>query len=591
MSDAERIKDAIRIEQYIGQYVELKRASNLYKTCCPHHADKTPSFIVNPENQSWHCYGACGEGGDVIAFAMKHHNLTFGEALEELARYAGITLTPLSAESKAKEDKRERIYTILEDAVKFFEHVLSINAEPMRYLLKDRGLSPEIIASARIGYARDMTYLTLKFQSLGYSNQELLDSGLSKKNGDGSLYDVFRNRLMIPVRDARGRVIGLIGRAMAKGQEPKYLYNTNFEKSSYLHRMPRHDTTRGADSVVCVEGSIDPLSAYNRQIYNVVSLMGSSLSETQLTLLAKIAPKIIFCFDNDTAGKTATERLGSHLQTAAKLGVELYVISPPCGKDPDDTFRERPELWQGAVDAARPVVDVLIDLSIGTLPQNAGAIDKSKEIKRLLKLFTVENPLVTRENREKIAVGFKVREDDLDKLASDLFDIRIVVRNMHIKPTTSHLPTCEEWVLHGLIVNDDQMWLERANARLLTVSDRPMAYALRPLNLNDFTHDKTRKLWSMIAELVKANERPFFHQLEADVKDTPMQETYERLYSLDITARELGYPCFVNYETFIDHVYRMRTSWLKEELKSLDAPKEECLTAIALLNLAQEELV
>ncbi len=599
MSDVERIKDAIRIEQYIGQYVEFKGNARHLKACCPFHSEHTPSFVVDPEYQSWKCWGACAEGGDVIAFAMKYHNLTFGEALEELARYAGITLTPLSAESKARDERREYLYALMEEAANYYDALLYTGGPHLDYLTKTRGLSEETIKQSSIGYAPGNMILYKQMTQLGYTFQDLLDCDLIKQGGNRP-YDTFSNRIVIPMRDNSGRVVGFSGRAMSPDHGPKYLNTAKteiFNKGSLIYTpISRVKNRQGKvlDALVVVEGHMDAISAYNRGFHNVVSQMGTSLTEIQFSLLCKMgATRIVFCLDNDIAGQTATKRLGeTHLQTAARLGVELYVMSAPFGKDPDDTFREKPELWQPAVDAARPLVDVLIGMSIGANPQSMSATTKTAIVKKMMSFLRNDNPLITSENLGKLAAALSVSVNDLETMArSPLFTI--VARNDKPKPVTSHLPTIEEWVLHGIIANDDDGWLERANACLLIASPDHLPYALAPLSLNDFKQDKTKKVWAMIAEYVKEGYRPVYDPLEAYVKDTPMQEQYERLRRLDIAARECGYPCEVSYETFIDNVYQLRITRLKEELPGMqsEALRSECLKAIACLTLCQEELI
>jgi len=597
MSDVERIKDAIQIEDYIARHVpSLKKAGALYKANCPHHNDKTPSFVVNPETQTFHCYGACQGGGDVIAFAMKHHSLSFGEALEELARYANITLTPLSHEDKAKSDKRERLYACLEAWAAEYQRTLysSFGAMALKYLRDTRGLTDDTIRAARIGYAPFGAYAE------GFTEQENINSGRWQRDDEESKpYEAFRNRIMIPLIDHKGRVVGFSGRDMGnKGPKYKNTGKTEiFIKGSLVYTpTSRVKNTQGQalDTLVVVEGHMDAISALNTGFDNVRACMGTALTDEQIKLLCRGGLKrLVLCFDNDAAGESAMRKgAAQHLHTAARLGVDLLIMRPPHGKDPDDTFREKPALWQPAVDAARPVVDVLLDLEFAALHKDASAMDRRDLAKRLMPVLKSDDPILTEDNLKKLALRLGYTLETITSFSK--ITLLPKANSLPMQRIETHLPTNEEWVLHAILVNDDDHWFERASAALDTVTTESYAYALAPLSINDFTHKDTHMIMGQITRLVKEGQRPLHETVKAYFMGSNNNVVYERIEATEHRSRILGGPGALDYGEFIRLVFDMRTARLRRDIAN--NPKDaalirECSNGIALLSLAQETLI
>jgi DNA primase len=412
----------------------------------------------------------------------------------------------------------------------------------------------------------------------------LFESGLSKKNDNGSLYDTFRGRIVIPIMDQKGRVIGFSARAFDTGVEPKYL-NTRetdlFHKSSIVHRMPKFDARRGLDAfetVVIVEGSVDPISAANRGFFNVIALMGKSLSDEQTDMLIKTgAKRLVFCLDRDESGRTALRTLTEkHLASLATKGIELYAMFAPHGKDPDDTFRERPELWQPAVDAAQPVVNVLIDLELNTLGMNATAPNKSKLARDLLPILKSDNPFVTDENLRALAdkVGISFAE-----LKSWMMpQLRILPK---LAPIAANIPTLETAILWGILFNEHDKWMTRANMVLMCLAplDRDMPYALGAMTPADFTHGEYQQLMGLIITDLPG--------IESAVINTPLYDVYHRVTMKPIytashaadTPREQKQD---TYDDFVIKVLRLRLNRLKGEMVG-SKHFSEIVQAIALI--------
>jgi DNA primase len=572
-NDFQRIKDAINLADYIGRYAPLKRAGTVMQCCCPlpGHNDKSPSFQVKGEG--WICRGKCDAYGDIFDFVERYHGWDKQQALEELSRYAGITLTPLTPEHKAQADKRERVYALLNEAAKIYHNYLFqyLGQGAENYLKNKRGLSIQTITDAQLGYApAHIREIVDPLKRLGYGQDEMLQAGLlsQHENDKSTFYPRFHNRVMIPLRDQRGRVVGFVGRAMQDDQNPKYLTGPGtdlFKKSEliYVPKFPAKTGAGGAQTVrVVVEGQMDAISALNRGFDNVYASMGVSLSSEQMDLICKgDVKRVVFCLDRDEAGrkslKTLTEK---HLASLATKGIELYAMFAPHGKDPDDTFRERPELWQPAVDAAQPVVNVLIDLELNTLGMNATAPNKSKLARDLLPILKSDNPFVTDENLRTLAdkVGISFAE-----LKSWMMpQLRILPK---LAPVAANIPTLETAILWGILFNEHDKWMTRANMVLMCLAplDRDMPYALGPLTPADFTHGEYQQLMGLIIKDLPG--------IESAVINTPLYDVYHRvtmkpIYTASHAADTPKEQKQDTYDDFVIKVLRLRLYRLKGEM-------------------------
>lgn len=583
--NSDRIKDTVDAVSYIQSYVSLKKKGTVHVGLCPFHNEKSGSFTVYSDG--YKCFG-CGASGSVIDFAMKYHHLDFGDALEELARFAGITLEPLSPEAKQKQDKTARLYAAMEAATEMYAQVLyaPFGMFALAYL-KKRGLTDETIKEARIGYSEQ------GLLPKDFTDKELIDAGLlCESDKGGPPYPRFRNRIMIPIRDHKGRVVAFSGRDMGdKG--PKYLHNaTNdiFRKSEIVHRIPVNLSKTGIEAfktIIAVEGTIDPVSALNRGFYNVVSLLGKSLSDAQIDTLCKWGmERLVFCLDRDEAGRAAVRTLTEkHVSTLASKGIELRAMFAPHGKDPDDTFREHPELWADAVDAARPVVEVLIDMEISALPANASAVDKTKMALALVPLLRSGNPMIETENIQILATRLNVGQEEMERWIRPQVELKAPAKTAAMTTSAvnaSSVPTMEEWVLHGLLVNEDEDWLTRANTRLMIASVENLPYALASLSIQDFTEPAMRRL----IDLILKGQDPAILYTEGKM-ELALRVPYERIFRLDLIGKEYGLN--FDFNVFVDAVYELRIKRLMTDRDSSKA--RECAMAIACLRMAQEDLI
>jgi DNA primase len=380
VSVSDEIKQRIDIVEFISRYTPLKKAGKQYKGCCPFHSERTPSFYVYPDQGSWHCYGACSTGGDVFSFLMKKENLDFREALQALARETGIDLAQEQGDGLHRQ--RESLHDLNAAAAAFFAAMLRDNpgAAEARDYLRRRGIDAETEERFGLGYApagwnalRDYLY------EKGYDYETQLLAGVVKRHEEqGNYYDAFRNRVIIPIRDRMGRVIGFGGRVLDDSQ-PKYLNTAEtpvFRKSQVVFGIDAaHAAIREADRAVIVEGYMDVVAAHQYGFTNVVACMGTALTPQQLRQLQRDTRNFVFALDADSAGREATIRglnqareslskvsrmavnPGGKLRLEERLSAELSVSSMPEGMDPDDVIRQDPARWQALIEQAQPLVD------------------------------------------------------------------------------------------------------------------------------------------------------------------------------------------------------------------------------------------
>ena len=376
---AAEVKSKLSIVEVVGEVVQLKKAGTTFKGLCPFHGEKTPSFVVTPARESWHCFG-CGEGGDIFSFVMRRDSLTFPEALKRLAARAGIEID----ERTSREDAhRARLREVLEQAIAFYHVVLtqSKTGAPALEYLHGRGFTDETIQKFQLGWAPggwdQMTKMLQARRNVALP--ELAEVGLttSRPSGRGS-YDKFRSRVIFPIRDATGAAVGIGGRVLPgdshDANAPKYLNSpatVMFDKSRtlYLIERARNEMRRG-DQAVLVEGYTDALMAHQAGFENVVASLGTALTPAQVALIARYAREIVLAYDVDPAGQHAGSIGGAELfrligaLAAEETGVEITrvrVARLPEGKDPDEVIRETPDLWREAVRTAQPIIEFLID--------------------------------------------------------------------------------------------------------------------------------------------------------------------------------------------------------------------------------------
>jgi DNA primase len=407
------IKSKLPVLDMVGETVVLKRAGSAYKGLCPFHAEKTPSFVVSPDRESWHCFG-CGEGGDIFTFLMRRDGLDFREALTRLAEKAGVELS----ERTAKEDRyKRRLREALEAAIAWYREVLlqARQAEAARHYLDERGLSAATLDRFGIGYApNSWEMLTRRLIGRGFSNDELIAAGLAGPSNRGGVIDKFRGRIIIPIRDGSGGAVGLGGRIMPGAEGPKYLNSPAgplFDKSRTLFAIHLAKAAiRREKLTVIVEGYTDVMAAHQAGFENVVASLGTALTRGQVELATRYADGVALAYDVDVAGEQATRRglieeLGPD-QSVSKV----RVVRIPAGKDPDELIRTDPDAWRAAVADAKPVIDYFIERTAAEVDMGSVAGKRELTGRVLALLKRVADPIVRSLYLQRLAQMVQVEE-------------------------------------------------------------------------------------------------------------------------------------------------------------------------------------
>ncbi|MBP7992454.1 MAG: DNA primase [Candidatus Magasanikbacteria bacterium] len=377
MSDTQLIKDKIDVVDLIGEYVQLKPSGINHKGLCPFHHEKSPSFMVNRERQSWHCFG-CAKGGDIFSFIQEIENLEFVDALKLLAQKAGVVLTS-RGENQAESSQKSRIKDINRAATAFFHHILTQlpAAEPAREYIKQRGLTQETIVNWQIGFIPDQWELLTKYLlKKGFSIDDLVASGLTIKrdNADRTsnrgFYDRFRGRIMFPIWDVHDSIVGFTGRVLVETETSggKYVnspQSPSYDKSRVLFGLNKAKRAiKENDLAVLVEGQMDVIACHQAGMTNVVATSGTALTDEQIKLLQRYTTNLAMAFDADLAGQNAAKR-GIDLAREAGLQVRVIRIPEGAGKDPDECLKKNPDVWTQSVQNARDVMEWFIEKSLG----------------------------------------------------------------------------------------------------------------------------------------------------------------------------------------------------------------------------------
>lgn len=415
----QKIKEENDIVDIVSEVVTLKKTGKNYLGRCPFHNEKTPSFTVSSEKQIYKCFG-CGEAGNVISFVMKTRNMAFPEAVKLLGEKVGIVVDDADSpgKSSATNEKFKRMYDINIQAARYFYTNLKRFKAPYEYL-KGRGITDETIKKFGIGFSLDnwqgiRSYLKQR----GFSEEEILELGLTTKNEKGNIYDRFRNRIIFPVFNVSGRVIGFGGRVL-DDSKPKYLNSPEtpiFHKGTNLYGLNLAIKNNQARTVIMVEGYMDVISLSQQGVTNVVATLGTALTEGQCKLLKRYIDTVIVSFDSDVAGQNATIR---GLEILQKSGFDLKILQIPSGKDPDEFIRSYGrEKFLNLVDGALPIIDFKLRMA-------EKGIDFSKQemvIKYLKRVVSVlkdldplEKAVYIKQVSEKSGIGEEAIMESLDK--------------------------------------------------------------------------------------------------------------------------------------------------------------------------------
>jgi DNA primase len=600
MSTIDEIKSKIDITDLVSEAgVQLRHAGKNYTGFCPFHDNKhTPAFVVWPESGTWRCFGQCNEGGDIFKFIMKRENLEFKEALNKLAARAGVEIPAYTKHTLEQKEAYDNLRKLLEDALIFYRGHLLANATILGYLRSKRGLTDASIETFGLGYAPNAWDSALThFTQRGYSKQDLLEAGLlsERESGGRAAFDRFRNRIMIPIRDENGKMSGFGARIVDPNDVPKFLNSPEtpiFSKGHLLYGLDRaRKPIRVADQAVIVEGYFDVIALHQAGYENVVSPMGTALTEDQLRLLKRFSRTIVLALDPDAAGQKAVLRgldaarqamdregeLGFDarglLRNEARLQADLRVASIPDDLDPDEIVTRNQDEWARLIENAKPIVThVMETLATGQNLNDPKA--KNQIAAQVIPLIEdLPNALERDTYRQALARMLRVDEGALaDTQAPPPRGRR--VRNTQttqkqaapagpkVAVTVSSSKKAEAYII-GVLFKKPEL-LYRLD-RLL------QEYSLIALNAEDFEHTDHQMLFELIRESVE--------QDKTEQHDFVVESLPESLQSLiqDLSA-QAGKPELLDeklLEELLRGVIKLRRVAAVENLNQLRFLQEE----------------
>lgn len=506
MSVTDEIRAKLDIVRFIGGYVQLKKSGASYVGLCPFHAEKHGSFYVFPDRQTWRCFGACAEGGDIFTFVRKREGVDFPTALRLLAKQAGVELPSFRAEADYS-----RLYAAVETAAAFYHDRLRYAKPVFAYITAERGLTVETIREWQLGYAPDQwDGLLLHLRQHGFSDDESFEAGLVNKSGKGKLYDRFRHRMMIPIADAQGRLVGFGARALEKDTEPKYLNSPQspiFDKSALLFGYAAaKDSVRRTGNLVIVEGYMDALQAHQAGISHVVAQMGTALTDNQVRLASHLAKTFTLALDADNAGIAAMLRglttIGEHAKTdrylltpalaltlSSRFMIDIRIAVLPEGDDPDDLIRRDHNHFRQLTDYPQTVGDFVIQYGTRELTDDADINARLAIAEQLAPtLMAVETDVLRHDLIQRLAL--RLRLDGLELLRYLRDKAKSPAQKPVYTPTESRTRFWVERNLIGLMIAKP-LRLSDANRALRTV-DQP------PLTSEDFADSLYRALYEVV---------------------------------------------------------------------------------------------
>ncbi len=548
MNTIDEIKSRIDIVDLVSESVKLRRSGKNYTGFCPFHANtRTPAFVVFPESGTWRCFGECNEGGDIFRFVMKKEGWDFKEALKNLAERAGVKLTPLTPQRAEENEKLVLLRKILEDAVVYYRYQLT-QTEPghqtMAYLEK-RGVKPETAERWGLGYAPESWEAVLNYlENKGYERPLVLESGLLSEREDGGVYDRFRHRLMFPIRDASGSLCGFGGRVLDPQAMPKFINSPQtalFDKSSLLYGLDKaRKAIRAENQAVIVEGYLDVIVVHQQGFQNVISPMGTALTEVQMRQLKRYTRRFVLALDPDAAGVKATLRglevarealdhssdlvfdARGLLHHEARLQADLRVSTLPENLDPDEIVLRDGQEWKRIIEQSKPIISHVLDTLISGRDLNDPKT-KSEIAARILPLVNdVPNPVERDAYRQQVARVLQVDESALLLLTGQ----NRRSRRSRAKPEedsaereSDHVPqlgsrenirAMEKYVLQYLSRNPDQLY--RINRYL-------QSQKLERLSMNDFQFSEHQQLLDLLHMALKQNDIESDQYLQENISD------------------------------------------------------------------------
>lgn len=552
MNPTDEIKQRLDIVDLIGEYVKLKPAGSNLRALCPFHNEKTPSFMVSPEKQIWHCFG-CGKGGDHFTFIQELEGLEFPEALRILAQRAGVKLVYQNPEFH---NHKTRLLDLCRLSADYWHGLLTgdQSADFVRKYLAERQLTPETVNEFSLGYAKnDWEDLIKYLQSKDYTLKEIADAGLSVPGKQERPYDRFRNRLIFPIRDVHGNVVGFTSRKMSE-EDPggKYVNSPQtqiYNKSQILYNLDlAKQEIKRLNYAILVEGNMDAIASYQAGIKNTVAVSGTSLTDEQIKLLKRYTLNVMIAFDADVAGAKANLR---GIDLAWQAGLNVKVIHLPEGQDPDDLIRESKDKWKEAVKAADNFMDYIFTVTFKDL--DLSRVDHKKlAAKKILAVVAKMGDEVERSHYlKKLADKLSVSEEAL-------------VKSLPGANNAAQKPKNEEQKTESIRVNKEQIVAEYLLALLIKFPEQIQSVSQR-LTPEMITHIPSAELYKDLIIYYNKDQSFSFD----DFKKGLNQDRADYLNQLSLLIDETFYqdkPDLISYE-MVQMVGRLTEFYKKSRTK------------------------
>lgn len=494
MDQVAQVREKIDIVSLISEYIPVKKAGRNFKANCPFHNETTPSFVISPERQIWHCFG-CAKGGDSFTFLMEYEHIDFGESLRILAKKAGIELVQSALQSGIS-SKKEKLYALNYLSSEFYHYVLtkhSAGKDALTYL-QGRAINEKILKTFKIGYAPRAGNVLSNYliSKKGYTQEDLIEAGLSYiKNG--RIRDFFINRIIFPLIDQRDNIVGFSARALNNEVLPKYV-NTKetliYQKGSHLFGIQiAKNAIKKENHAIIMEGEFDVISSFQEGITNVLAVKGTALTEAHATLLARFSKRVSLCFDQDLAGREAIKR---SILVLEKHGLTTSIILVPNGKDPDDAIKQNPTEFKIAVKNDINAYDYLLDQAIKTWDPKTSDGKKQISLDLLPFLNEISNEIIKEHYLKKLA---QVLETSYESIIRELTKLKHPVAPVATKQAVKEKRSREEMVeeyLVSLIVQSEQpkQVLEKVVSILSKTVSKERAYQKILYHLLEFITEK-----------------------------------------------------------------------------------------------------
>lgn len=546
----QRVKEENDIVDVISETVRLKRAGRNYSGLCPFHHEKTPSFSVSVDKQIYKCFG-CGEAGNVITFVMKTKNLSFPEAVKLLADRVNIDL---ELDQGNNTNNFEKLYTLNVESARYFFSCLQKNDTAKKYLI-NRGITETTIRKFGLGYSIDSwDGLIRHLKAKRYTELDMLTAGLVIKSQKGSYYDRFRNRIIFPVFNYKGKVIGFGGRVL-DDSKPKYLNSPEtslFKKGINLYGLNFAIKNNNTRMFIIVEGYMDCISLHQHGITNAVASLGTALTINQAKLMKKYADKVIISYDADSAGQMATLR---GLEILKKAGLDVRVLIIPQGKDPDEFIRNNgKEAFLKLIQEAVPLIDYRINVLKNELNLN-DSDDIVKYAEKTLEMLEGLDPLEKEVYIKRLSEETQIRDQALYDLINN--KIQKNVKN-HENMNTDNI------FGQKLYLEPAYLKAERGLLKLMLKDNEALEYALETIKKDELIMDSHRKIFDYIAQNMQFDENEREKRIESRCDDIDTSKEWVNILETNLVYDEYDYKNMI--KDFIKGIQKYKLEESKKEL-------------------------